>query len=130
MNKITIIGNLTADPELRSTQNGKSVCGFTVAVDRRFPGSDGEKVTDFFRVNAWGAQGESCSKHLAKGRKVAVLGELQARTYSNKDGATKLSLDVKADEIEFLSPRENKGENKGFDLGSFSDISDDDIPFN
>ena len=133
MNKITIIGNLTADPELRSTQSGKSVCGFNVAVQRRFPGTDGEKVTDFFRINAWGTQGESCAKYLSKGKKVAVIGELQARTYQNKDGATKMSLDVKADEIEFLTPKdsreEGREENKGFNAEAFSDVSSDDIPF-
>lgn len=76
MNKITIIGNLTANPDMRTTPNGVSVCSFTVAVNRRFAGADGERQTDFFRVSAWRQLAENCGKYLEKGRKVAVIGEL------------------------------------------------------
>ena len=107
MNKITLIGNLTNDPEMRATPSGVTVCTFNVAVNRRFANSDGDRITDFFRVNAWRQLGDTCGKYLAKGRKVAVVGELQARTYDNKDGKTMLSLDVVADEVEFLTPAEN-----------------------
>ena len=103
MNKITVIGNLTKDPETRTTPNGNTVCTFTVAVNRK---KVSEPQTDFFRVNAWGKLGELCGRFLNKGRKVAVVGELQARTYDNKDGKTMLSLDVVADEVEFLTPAE------------------------
>ena len=106
MQKIVFTGNLTADPEMRATPSGVTVCAFTVAVNRRFANADGDRITDFFRVNAWRQLGESCGKYLAKGRKVAVVGELQARTYDNKDGKTMLSLDVVADEVEFLTPAE------------------------
>ena len=105
MNKITLIGNLTHDPEVRSTPNGVTVCTFTIAVNRRFAQQGGEKATDYFRINAWRQLGENCARYLAKGRKVAVVGELQARTYEGKDGATRMSLDVSADEVEFLTPR-------------------------
>ena len=104
MNKLTLIGNLTKDPETRTTPNGNTVCSFTVAVNRK---KVSEQQTDFFRVNAWGKLGELCARFLNKGRKVAVVGELQARTYDNKDGKTMLSLDVVADEVEFLTPAEN-----------------------
>ena len=104
MNHITLIGNLTKDPETRTTPNGNTVCSFTVAVNRK---KVSEPQTDFFRVNAWGKLGELCARFLGKGRKVAVVGELQARTYDNKDGKTMLSLDVVADEVEFLTPAEN-----------------------
>ena len=104
MQKLHIIGNLTKDPEARTTPNGNTVCSFTVAVNRK---KASEPTTDFFRVNAWGKLGELCAKYLGKGRKVAVVGELQARTYDNKDGKTMLSLDVVADEVEFLTPAEN-----------------------
>ncbi len=137
MNKLTIIGNLTADPEMRSTPSGVTVCTFTVAVNRRFANADGDRITDFFRVNAWRQLGDTCGKYLAKGRKVAVVGELQARTYQAKDGTTRMSLDVAADEVEFLSPKESdsatvqngtvtldKPQNDGF-----TDISSDDLPF-
>lgn len=103
MNRITLIGNLTKDPETRTTPNGNTVCTFTVAVNRK---KTSEPQTDFFRVNAWGKLGELCGRFLGKGRKVAVVGELQARTYES-NGQTRLSLDVVADEVEFLTPAEN-----------------------
>lgn len=106
MNKMTIIGNLVRDPETRTTTNGATATSFTVATDRRFP-SNGEKVTDYFRVTAWRQLGETCAKYLAKGKKVYVSGELQARLYEGRDGDTRLSLDIEADQIEFLSPRSN-----------------------
>ena len=102
MNRLTIIGNLTKDPETRTTPNGNTVCSFTVAVNRK---KTSEPQTDFFRVNAWGKLGELCGRFLGKGRKVAVVGELQARTYES-NGQTRLSLDVVADEVEFLTPAE------------------------
>lgn len=105
MNKITLIGNLTANPELRSTPSGVSVCTFTIAVNRRFANADGDRQTDFFRVNAWRGLADTCARYLEKGKKVAVIGELQARTYIAKDGTTRMSLDVSADEVEFLSPK-------------------------
>ena len=139
MNKITLIGNLTHDPEVRSTPNGVTVCTFTIAVNRRFAQQGGEKATDYFRINAWRQLGENCARYLAKGRKVAVVGELQARTYEGKDGVTRMSLDVSADEVEFLTPR-SQDEGSGYsaprqnnaapqDLAGFTDIQSDDIPF-
>ena len=139
MNKITLIGNLTHDPEVRSTPNGATVCSFTIAVNRRFAQQGGEKATAYFRINAWRQLGEDCARYLAKGRKVAVVGELQARTYEGKDGATRMSLDVSADEVEFLTPR-SQDEGSGYsaprqnnaapqDLAGFTDIQSDDIPF-
>jgi len=104
MQKITLIGNLTHDPETRTTPKGDTVCTFTLAVNRRFP-VNGERVTDYFRINAWRTLGETCSKFLSKGKKCAVVGELQPRLYDDRNGETRLSLDVSADEIEFLSPR-------------------------
>ena len=134
MNKITLIGNLTADPTLRATQSGTSVCQFTIAVNRRFPGPDGQKQTDFFRILAWRGLADTCAKYLAKGRKAAVIGELQARTYTAKDGTTRLSLDVSADEVEFLSPKEEEKpaeprQMTPADPEKFDDISSDDLPF-
>lgn len=123
MNKITLIGNLTNEPEKRATPNGTSVTSFTIAVNRR--GQD--KQTDFFRINAWRGLADTCAKFLAKGRKVAVVGELQARTYEAKDGKTKVSLDVQADEVEFLSPAEQKQEKPKTD--EWQDISSKDLPW-
>ena len=123
MNRITLIGNLTNEPEKRATPNGTSVTSFTIAVNRR--GQD--KQTDFFRINAWRGLADTCAKFLAKGRKVAVVGELQARIYEAKDGKTKVSLDVQADEVEFLSPAEQKQEKPKTD--EWQDISSKDLPW-
>ena len=106
MNKIFLIGNLTGDPELRTTPNGINVCTMTIAVNRRFSSNRDDRQTDFFRITAWRQLGETCSRFLSKGRKVAVIGELSARTYEAKDGTTRVSLEVTADEVEFLSPRD------------------------
>ena len=133
MQTITIIGNLTSAPETRSTTSGVTVCSFTVAVDRKFKDQSGNKTTDFFRVNVWRQLGEMCGRYLDKGRKVYVRGELQARTYEAKDGTTRMSLDVQADEVEFLSPKqsaEQRDEPKEeVDASGFESISADQIPF-
>lgn len=131
MNKIVLIGNLTADPVLRATPNGTSVCNFTLAVNRRFPGADGQKVTDFFNVVAWRGLADTCNKYLAKGKKAAIVGELQARTYTAKDGTTRMSLDVGADEVEFLSPKDEEKPRQmtPADPEKLDDISSDDLPF-
>lgn len=133
MNKIVLIGNLTRNPEMRVTQSGVDVCSFTIAVDRKFA-VNGNKVTDFFRINAWRQLGESCGRYLEKGKKVAVVGELQARQYEAKDGSTKMTLDVQADEVEFLSPKSERHEqnasNDSEGFAGFTDIDPSDIPFN
>lgn len=129
MNKITLIGNLTHDPEVRSTPNGITVASFTIAVDRRFKDANGEKKTDFFRINAWKTLGDHCARYLAKGRKVAVVGELQARTYEAKDGTTRMSLDVQADEVEFLSPKQQGNDEPAQDANGFTDVDASDVPF-
>ena len=139
MNKITLIGNLTHDPEVRSTPSGVTVCTFTIAVNRRFASQGGERQTDFFRINAWRQLGDTCARYLSKGRKVAVIGELQARTYDAKDGTTRMSLDVSADEVEFLTPKSADDAGSGYsaprpqanaqDLAGFTDINSDDLPF-
>ena len=107
MNKLFIVGNLTRDPELRSTPAGDSVCDFTVAVNRRGrrDAQGTQPEADFFRVSAWRQLGENCAKYLAKGRKVAVTGSVRVRTYQASDGSTRASLEVQADDVEFLTPR-------------------------
>ena len=105
MNKLTIIGNLVRDPELRTTSQGISVCTFTVAVNRR-NAREGQPGADFFRVTAWRQMGENCAKYLAKGRKVCVVGSVSVSTYTGNDGATKANLDVTADDVEYLSPKD------------------------
>jgi len=112
MNKVFLIGNLTRDPELRTTQTGISVCSFTIAVNRRRSSNAdaGQPEADFFRVTAWRQLGEICSKYLAKGRKVSVVGSVSVSTYTGNDGQTRASLEVQADDVEFLTPRSEQGE--------------------
>ena len=102
MNKIILIGNLTRDPESRTTPSGHTVCNFDIAVNERRGGQDN---TLYFRVAAWDKTGESCQRYLSKGRKVFVAGPLSARTYQANDGTTRVSLEVNANDVEFLSSR-------------------------
>ncbi|NLW21155.1 MAG: single-stranded DNA-binding protein [Clostridiales bacterium] len=139
MNKIFLIGNLTRDPELRSTQSGIPVCTFTVAVNRRGRQSAeaGQPDADFFRVTTWRQQAENCNRYLAKGRKVGVTGTLTLQSYVGNDGQQRYSLEVQADEVEFLTPRGEGGERQtaapqaGAPEASdgFVRVDDDDLPF-
>lgn len=109
MLKAFVIGNLTKDPELRSTQSGVPVCSFTVAVNRRGQGAEaGQQEADFVRVTTWRGLAENCNRFLAKGRKVGLTGTLTLQNYTGNDGQTRYSLEVQADEVEFLSPRETQ----------------------
>ena len=109
MNKLTIIGNLTRDPELRTTTSGVSVCSFTVAVNRKQSSqqrqSGQQPEADFFKVTAWRERGEICGKFLQKGKKVCVIGPVSVSTYEGRDGKTYANMELTADEVEFLSPR-------------------------
>lgn len=104
MNHVIIIGNLTADPETRTTQDGKMVVSFTVAVNRR----GNQQGADYFRVSAWNKLGELCKAYLAKGRKVCVTGSIRAGAYVNSEGKPIGTLEMMADDVEFLSPREQQ----------------------
>ena len=140
MNKLTIIGNLTRDPELRTTSSGMNVCSFTVAVNRRRKAQGaGQPDADFFRVSAWNQLGENCQRYLAKGRKVAVVGPVTARMYTGNDGQNRVSLEVMADDVEFLSSR---NEDAGYApaapsqpapaapaMNGFEEVDDEDLPF-
>ena len=107
MNKIFIIGNLVRDPDLRSTPSGVAVCTFTVAVNRR------NNEADFFRCTAWRQLAENCQRFLAKGRKVAVRGSVSLNTYTKKDGSVGASLEVNADEVEFLGGNRSDADDTG-----------------
>ncbi|MDD3212195.1 MAG: single-stranded DNA-binding protein [Eubacteriales bacterium] len=104
MNRLTIIGNLTRDPETHTVGSGATVCGFTVAVNKRTNSDHPE--ADFFRVNAWDKLGDICQQYLTKGRKVCVVGPVSVSSYEAKDGGTRFQLEVRAQDVEFLSPRD------------------------
>ncbi len=111
MNRATLIGNLTRDPELRMTSGGISVCTFSVAVQRRFKNAQGEREADFFNIVTWRALAENCSRYLHKGSKVFVGGQLQNRSYETQDGNKRYVTEIIADEVEFLdrAPGSNSG---------------------
>ena len=127
MNKVFLIGNLSKDPELRTTNSGKSVCTFSIAVNRR-KDKDGNSTADFFSIVAWRQLAELCGKYLAKGRKVSVVGELQNRSYEANDGTKRHVTEIVANEIEFLTPKGESKEQSNFAEG-FTEIDGSDLPF-
>ena len=153
INRIVLTGNLTRDPELRSTPGGMSVCSLRVACNTRRKGAGGEweDKPNYFSVTVWGAQGENCARYLAKGRPVAVDGRLEWREYQTQDGQKREAIDIVADSVQFLGGRDEAGGNGNgssyaapAEAGGGSDIpvdtadfqpaattagSDDDIPF-
>ena len=143
LNRIVLIGRLTRDPELRFTPNGHAVCSFTLAVDRPFTNQEGNRETDFINIVVWNKQGENCAQYLAKGRLAAVDGHLQIRSYDGNDGQRRYVTEVIADNVRFLSSR-NEGNassnsnNTGYQspnlgaINSFENtapLTSDDLPF-
>lgn len=130
MNSLHIIGNLTRDPETRTTPSGATVCSFTVAVNRKKTQSNQQPEADYFRVSAWNKLGENCSKYLAKGRKVSVVGAVSVNTYQSQDGKTHASLNVMANDVEFLSSRNAEIEDEQRDEQSgMTVVEADALPF-
>ena len=134
MNKLTIIGNLTRDPESKTLDNGKTVCNFTIAVNKRQKNADGTQQADFFRVDAWERTGEACQKYLTKGKKVCVIGPVTCRAYLAQDGTARASMELHADDVEFLSPRDG-GETAtaapaaGGVVPNMTPVETDELPF-
>lgn len=128
MQKIIIIGSLGHDPDLRTTQTGIPVCSFSVATNSR---RGDKETTTWFRVTTWRGLAETCAKHLKKGSKVGVSGELTLGIYTGKDGKDRASLEVQADEVEFLTPRSEQGAQQHADQrAGFVEIDPgDDLPF-
>ena len=127
MNKVILIGNLSKPPELRTTNNGTSVCTFSIAVNRKYKAQDGSQITDYFGIVVWRQLAELCGKYLAKGRKVGIIGELQTRSYKAKDGTNRYVTEVVASEVEFLTPKGAVQEI--VDAEGFTDVDDSDLPF-
>ena len=125
MNKVILIGNLSKDPELSTTTSGISVCKFDIAVQRRFE-TNGERETDFFKIIAWRGLADNCGKYLSKGKQAAVVGSLQTRTYEDKYGNKRYGTEIVADEVEFLSPKEERNEPK---LSPAPEEIQDELPF-
>ncbi|MEW6458746.1 MAG: single-stranded DNA-binding protein [Bacillota bacterium] len=138
LNKIILIGRLARDPELRYTPSGTPVAGFTVAVDRPFVDKQGNRGTDFIDVVAWRKLGETCARHLGKGRLVCVEGRLELRSYEDNQGIRRKVAEVIADNVRFLDGPRGLGtphdQNEQFKSGEGQpyrneiDFSDDDEP--
>ena len=121
LNKIFIMGRLTRDPELRRTQSGTAVTSFTLAVDRDFKSQSGEKETDFIDVVAWRSTAEFAAKYFTKGRMAIVEGRLQIRPWTDKEGNSRRSAEVVADNIYFGdSKRDNAGDMGGYSAPAYT----------
>lgn len=145
INVVTITGNLTRDPELRSLPSGTSVTKLRVAVNtRRKDGQSGEWVDkpNYFDVTVWGAQGEACTNYLSKGSPVAVQGRLDWREWETQEGQKRQAVEIIADTVQFLPSGKRNAGGSGAGGGDFSDVpgdtsdlggatggSDDAIPF-
>lgn len=103
MNKCILVGNLTRDPELTQTQSGISMCRFSIAVNRNYSNANGEREADFINIVTWRGLADNCGKYLSKGRKVAICGQIQTRSYDDKDGNKRYSTEVVADDVEFIN---------------------------
>lgn len=136
LNRTILIGRLTADPSLRYTPSGVAVATFTLAVDRNFKNSNGERDTDFIPCVVYRQQAESCAEYLSKGKMASVDGRIQVRSYEGQDGQRRWVTEVIADNVQFLSPKDNsstKGQpartSSGAEYGHEVSMDDDTIPF-
>lgn len=128
MNNCSFIGRITKDIELTTTTNGVSVAKFSIAVDRKFKNETGEKVTDFFNVVVWRGLAENVAKYCHKGSKVFISGELQNRSYEDKEGNKKYITEIIANECEFLDSKKNDEPND-IELKPISESDDSKLPF-
>ena len=127
LNRIVLVGRLTRNPEIRYTSQGKPVTNFTLAVDRPFANSEGNREADFIDIVCWGKLAETTGNHLKKGRLVAVEGRLHIRSYEAKDGSKGRSAEVVADGVRFLD-RPRHGESQSSDESLHYELPDD-LPF-
>jgi single-strand DNA-binding protein len=130
INRVVLVGNLTRDPELRQTPNGKSVCTLGLAVNDRYKNEAGEWVDkpNFFDIIVWGAQAENCSRYLSKGRPVAVDGRLSYRSWEAQDGSKRSKVEVVAGTVQFLGSREGAPVAAAAPSGLEPDTTDFDAP--
>ena len=130
MNKVILIGNLTKDPELTTTTSGIEVCRFSIAVQRRFKNASGEYEADFINCVAWRNTAQFVHKYFAKGKKMAVEGNIQTRNYEAQDGTKRYVTEVVAEQVEFV---ERKGDSNAGGtqktVNKLEPIEDDTLPF-
>lgn len=143
MNKVFLRGNLTRDVELRTTESGKNVANFGIAVRREFKNADGEYEADFINCEAWGSLADTIAKYFHKGSGIFIIGRLQTKPYDRKDGTTAIATNVVLESIEFDRKVESKEEKKETtsvekeiskkdpfeDMGQQIKIDDGELPF-
>ncbi|PQQ65430.1 single-stranded DNA-binding protein [Acetivibrio saccincola] len=136
MNKAILMGRLTADPEMRHTTTGKSVCTFRLAVNRRFVRQGEEQQADFFPIVAWEKTGEFCNNYFRKGQQVAIVGRIQTRTWDDPEGNKRYITEIVAEEAHFAdSKNSSTTDNNNYnasntqDTGGFYPVEDDELPF-
>lgn len=129
INSVVIMGRLTKDPELKTTQSGLSVASFTVAVDRKYQ-KGSERQADFLNVVAWRQTAEFVEKYFTKGSMIAIQGSIQTRTYEDKNGNKRTAVEIVADNVSFCGSKGGSGKpNLNVSNDDFEEIGDDDLPF-
>ena len=138
LNKVMLIGRLTADPELRRTPNDVAVASFSIAVNRPYRKDQAQQAVDFIDIVAWNNRAEFVTKYFKKGSAIFVSGSLQLRTWKDKDGNNRRSYDVVADDIQFVDSKKDSGAAAApaapsFSTGAPSDFEEmtgeDELPF-
>ena len=132
MNTITLLGRLTKNPEARYTSTGKAVTLFTLAVNRPYTNSDGQREADFINCQAWGKTAEVVGNHVSKGDRLLVEGRLQIRSYTDKEGVKRYATEVVVNRVEFIEQKKDgnvKTEASPMDDFGSADFEQDSIPF-
>ena len=154
MNQVQLVGNLTKDPELRTTPNNISACSFTVAVQRKYKNANGGYDADFISCVAWRQTAEFVHKYFMKGNKIGLTGSLQTRSYDTQDGSKRYITEVVVENVEFVAPKSDsiapatspaptyqqaprttapapaqQYEQQRLDTSGFTEVEDDDLPF-
>lgn len=132
MNKIILMGRLTANPEMKQTPTGTAVAVFTIAVNRRFA-KDGQQQADFIRCTAWRQQAEFICKYFEKGSMICVVGNIQTRSWDGQDGKKQFATDIVVEEVYFAGGKKDSTNQSEASVNCFesfqSDFSDDDLPW-
>ena len=143
MNKVILMGNLTKDPERRTTESGTSVTSFRIAVTRNYKNASGEYDADFINCVAWRRTADFVAQYVQKGMGICLVGSLQTRTYTDRDGAKRYVTEVMVEDAEFTGPRNGAGREAApaaepkkeeldpfeDELGDFVPLDDDKLPF-
>lgn len=139
INKVILIGRLTAQPELKKTSSGVSICSFSIAVQRNYKGADGSYPTDFINIVTWRNTAEFVCKFFTKGQLIGIVGSIQSRNYEDKNGNKRTAVEVVADEAQFVESKRESSYTEPQEFNAppvaggndveFEEVEDDDLPF-